>query len=471
MIRYWARILFVSAIVLVLVGQLVVGELAQATMSYRSSLAEAIRHYELQLYLLPGAALVAWFAARFAPRLLRSSWLVGIAGLLCLTLPLFVGDVSDGARRMISIFGYYGYDGEANYAWYPGYWAILLLVPALVHLSDRLRTTGRLSFAIGHGVLVLMSLRLMLLQPNFPLAYLFWIAAAFTVWLARPRGINLVVLLSALLVVPLYFVFHSLSSYYAMERVFISFMPWSDRFNHGFEWQMLRDGWQRADWWGTGTLIHPYPSGAVFLPAAMGGKFALNTLAQLYGWSTAAAVILLLGLQGMALWKLAEQAHDDDPLSRWIGQSYALMFLVIAGMSAARATGYVPLPSYILPWVGYDLNTLIALSWLGGTVVGFSRIAQMPLHGTALNARLEGWFVQSAAVARRELTRFCAWLIAQSNDGTGKENPVTGTVTTGLVGQIQPLSTLRDSQKSQASLTGISDASGQSLQSKSARGG
>jgi hypothetical protein len=70
----------------------------------------------------------------------------------------------------------------------PEYWGLLLLLPVLARLGERLRSRGLARYSLGHCALFGLGMTLLLEQPQLGLATSLIAAALATALLAAPRG-------------------------------------------------------------------------------------------------------------------------------------------------------------------------------------------------------------------------------------------------------------------------------------------
>lgn len=325
------------------------------------------------------AVAAAWLGWRWLPVLVDKPGLAGGLGLGLLLLPLYGGFIPyiQATRSVATVCLLV--DALGQWYWVPGYAALLLLLPVMAWLAERLRVTGRARYAFGHLALLWLAGSLLLLQRDLAIMTLLLSGALISAVLARPRGKPLGIMVLGMPLVLGWFLVE------AHSEIIPDWGLDSEPPLRAF----LAGTWQGAGWQGTGRLVLASSSGleeAPGIPAydalaemrlPMSKDLVINATAQLYGWNLVMVMVALAGVQAGALFRLASRIRGDQRrLERWTAALYAAMPALMAILGTLAAAGWVgwPFPTFVFPWVGgaSDLSSLTAMAGMMGAVTALA---------------------------------------------------------------------------------------------------
>jgi cell division protein FtsW (lipid II flippase) len=235
-------VVVITALGLVAVGVVVTDKVAAMTQGRWETLAEGVTDLAL-LGSLTAAVGSAWLAWRLVLVLVRAPWTAVLLSLCCMMLPLVWRESHEGANRAIALYG--SLEDPGHWHWVPGYWALILLLPVMALLAERLHVTGRARYALGHLGLLWLAGSLLLLQPDLALTVLLAWGALASAWLARPQGeLRWLMALGMVLV----------SWWLVLAADARAILPWGLDFDPPLR-AYLAETWNAAGWQGTGRLV------------------------------------------------------------------------------------------------------------------------------------------------------------------------------------------------------------------------
>ena len=321
-----------------------------------------------------GAAVVAaWLGWRWMPVLVDKPGLAVGLGLGLLLLPLYGGFIPYiQATRSVAIVCLVA--DEFGQYWVPGYAALLLLLPVMAWLAERLRVTGRARYAFWHLALLWLAGSLLLLQRDLAIMTLLLSGALISAVLARPRGKPLGIMVLGMPLV---------LGWFLVEANWEIIPDWGILHADPPLRAFLAETWRAAGWQGTGRLVlsfsgyagepdrYPYDALAEMrLP--MSKDLVINAAAQIYGWRLVLVMVALAAWHVGGLFLLT--SGITGRLYRWTAVLFASVPALMAFLGILSATGWVgwPFPTFVFPWVGSDFSSLTALAWILGAVIALA---------------------------------------------------------------------------------------------------
>lgn len=347
-------------------------------------------------------------AARNLDKLARYKYTFGLAGVVCLLLPIFVGFESGGSKLWVNFFGLFSFQ--------PGEIAKVLVV---IFLASWLSENRELLAIANRKVLFCSIPRLRML---FPLLAMWLISLVIVVW---ERDLGSAVLFFGVFVIMLYtatgrmfypivacgllaiggvLAYHFFS--HVQTRVQIWLDPFSDPSNKGL--QIVQSLYSMAD---GGLFGDGIGQGMPTLIPVVESDFIFPAIAEEIGLLGASAVVLLFMLFTVRGFLTAARAKSDLAAFMAVGLTSSISlqaFLIIGG-----TTKLIPLTGVTLPFMSQGGSSLLASFIIVGLLLrcgheGTGTQVEMTGSGVSERKTTMGMHLdtpESGVLGRRALSR------------------------------------------------------------------
>ena len=323
--------------------------------TYLTRLAPALAINQVVWLFISVGAMVAVLAfARDFESLARYKYTLGLAGVLLLLLPMFIGTEKGGSKLWVYIGGF---------GFQPGEFAKILIVLFLAFylasnreaLSISMRRFGpfsvpRLRMLLPLLVMWGISLLLVVFERDLGSALLFFVFFVIMLYVSTGR-VSYVVVSFLLLAVGAVFCYYAFS--HVRTRVNIWLDPWADAQGGGY--QIVQSLYSLAD---GGLIGSGIGKGLPTLIPVVESDFIFSAIAEESGLLGGAAVLILFLLLCVRGFATAARAKSDSAAFAAVGLTSALAFqafLIVAG-----ATKFMPLTGVTLPFMSQGGTSLLA---------------------------------------------------------------------------------------------------------------
>lgn len=228
---------------------------------------------------------------------------------------------------------------------------ILILAYAVANFGRRFELT---LFFFGTGLLALLPMMLVMLQPDFGSAVILGLVWLGIILLVGTRRIFLFSFLAVMFTAAVLFWFYVLQPY-QKDRILIFINPARDPLGAGYNTSQALIAIGSGQVFGKG-LGFGSQSQLRFLPEAQ-TDFIFSVIGEELGFAGVVALLILYGVMLWRLWRIAAQSDDD-----FISVSVCGMMIVFTGqllINAGANLGLLPVTGVTLPFVSYGGSSLL----------------------------------------------------------------------------------------------------------------